>query len=189
MIDEEAIQAKSDQMNAVDFANPVIFKVEKVDYFKGKDQPVHIHMEGYKGRPYKPSKGMLRGLMATQVWGNEESHWKGKLIELYNDPTVKWAGKEHGGIKISAVSGINKPYEFTIALSRNQRELHTFNVLDDNTEVKKEFIVTHYLDDINEAKSDEEISAIVSTVKSEYGASELEQIKEAVVTAREKLKK
>ena len=119
MIDLTAIQAKSDQMNAVDFSHSIIFKVSKVEYFpNSKEQPVWIHFEGYEGRPYKPCKGMLRGLTRNDAWTMDEQSWVGKMMELYCDPSVKWGGKESGGIRISGLSSIKSNIKFPVQLNR-----------------------------------------------------------------------
>jgi len=188
MIDPKALEAKSDQMNAVDLVNPMIFEVEKATFDLKREQPVHIHLVGHKSRPYKPCKGMLRGLASTQVWTMDNEIWAGRLIELYCEPTVKWAGKEVGGIEISAVSHIKEPYRFNVTLNRQQRKIHTFHVLAADTEVKKEFVKTHYVDDIEQCKTDAEIDAIVKLVKDEYGMDHLMELKDDIGKAREALK-
>ena len=188
MIDPQALQAKSDQMNAVDLPGPMIFEVEKATFDLKREQTVHIHLVGHKGRPYKPCKGMLRGLASSQVWTMDNEIWTGRLIELYCEPTVKWAGKEVGGIEISAVSHIEKPYRFNVTLNRQQRRIHTFNVLSGDTEVKKEFLKTHYVDEIQQCKTDAEIDAIVKHVMDEFDKKCLMDLKGDVEKAREALK-
>lgn len=186
MIDPADLQAKSDQMNAVDFVKPMTFRVAKVEYFPRQEQPIRLHLEGYEGRPYKPCKSMLRGFV--QVWGDDETMWVNRLIELYCDPTVKWAGKEAGGIRVSAVSGITEPFELIVQLNKKQRTLHTWNVIPEQQPVVKEFIATHFESDIAESKTNAEIDAIVKTVKLDFGEDALAQIKDAVIKARAALK-
>lgn len=102
----EAMQAKSDQLNAQDIIGyePVLL-ITSVTVTRG-DQPVSVHYHGDNGRPWKPSKGMLRGLSAG--WGPETDNWIGKSVRVYNDETVKWAGKEVGGIRIREMSHIKE---------------------------------------------------------------------------------
>lgn len=102
----EAMQAKSDQLNAQDIIGyePVLL-ITNVTVTRG-DQPVSVHYHGDNGRPWKPSKGMLRGLSAG--WGPETDNWIGKSVRVYNDETVKWAGKEVGGIRIREMSHIKE---------------------------------------------------------------------------------
>lgn len=102
----EAMQAKSDQLNAQDIIGyePVLL-ITSVTVTRG-EQPVSVHYHGDNGRPWKPSKGMLRGLSAG--WGPETDNWIGKSVRVYNDETVKWAGKEVGGIRIREMSHIKE---------------------------------------------------------------------------------
>ena len=188
MIDPKALEAKSDQMNAVDLVNPTVFRVEYATFDMKREQKIHIHLEGYKGRPYKPSKGMARGLVADRVWSLDNELWKGRLIELYCEPTVPWAGKPVGGLRIRAVSDIKEPYRFTVRESRSKSYVHTFEVLTHDTEVKKEFLKTHYVDEIQQCKTDADIDAIVQRVNDEFGKSSLMQLKDDVLKAREALK-
>lgn len=185
MIDQHDLQAKSDQMNAVDLVHPMTFKIERVEYNPKQQQPIKLHLEGYKGRPYKPCKSMLRGL--AHVWSMDEKMWQGRLIELYCDNSVKWAGENAGGIRISAVSGISEPFDLIVRLNRSQREIQTWNVISEDKQVSREFVITHYEADINEAQTDEDITAILKTVKSEFGAEEMHQLKDIALSAREKL--
>ena len=66
--------------------------------------------------------------------------------------------------------------------------IHTFNVLSGDTEVKKEFLKTHYVDEIQQCKTDADIDAIVQRVNDEFGKSSLMQLKDDVLKAREALK-
>lgn len=126
-----AMEAKSDQLNAVDImgAEPVIH-IRDVVVQKG-DQPVSIYYHGDNNRPWKPSKGMVRILAAA--WGRESSEWVGKSAKLYMDPSVRYAGKEVGGIRIRALSDIDKSgLTFTITLNRQQRVPYPVQWLDTN---------------------------------------------------------
>ena len=185
MIELTTIEAKSDQMNAVDFVKPIVFQIDKVDYFpKQQQQNVHLHFKGYQGRPYKPCKSMLRGL--CKVWTMDEQSWVGKKIELFCNPSVKWAGENAGGIRISAVSGISEPFELVVQLNRKQREIQTWAVISDDKEVKAEFVATHFIQDIEESKSDQQIDTILKKVKKSFGADAQLQLKDAVIAARAK---
>ncbi|WP_299078023.1 hypothetical protein [uncultured Paraglaciecola sp.] len=184
MIDMKDLEAKSDQLNAVDFFKPMTFKINRVEYNPRQEQPIKLHLEGFDGRPYKPCKSMLRGLV--QVWSDDEQSWAGKMLELYCEPSVKWAGKETGGIRIKAVSGITAPFDLVVQLNKKQREIQTWDVIPDAQPIVKEFIPTHFEQDINEATSNADLDLIVQTVNNEFGADALAQIKDAVVAARGK---
>lgn len=114
-----ALAAKSDQLNAVDIMGyePII-RIREVKVVKG-DQPVHIYFDGDNNRPWKPSKGMLRILAAA--WGTQSSEWVGKYAQIFMNPTVKYAGKEVGGIQIRGLSDIDRDMNFMLALNRGNR--------------------------------------------------------------------
>lgn len=120
-----ALEAKSDQLNYDDIADTnVVITISEVRVRKG-DQPVWVYFHGCNNRPWKPSKGMIRILAAA--WGRDSSKWVGKSAELYGDKTVRWAGKEIGGIRISALSHINtNGISAMLTVSRGKR--HEFRV-------------------------------------------------------------
>lgn len=101
-----ALEAKSDQLNYDDIADTeVVITISEVAVRKG-DQPVWVYFLGCNNRPWKPSKGMIRIIAAG--WGRDSSKWVGRSVKLYGDKSVKWAGKEIGGIRIRAMSHINR---------------------------------------------------------------------------------
>ncbi len=184
-IDPKDLEAKSDQMNAVDILTPTIFRIVKVDYFPRQSQCMHLHLHGCEGRPYKPCKGMLRGL--AKAWPGEIENWNNHLIELFCEDSVLYAGKEVGGLQVSAVSGVQGDVQFPLTISRTKRVIHTFRALSDDQPVIKEFIKTHHESNINEAKTGAEIDKIVQTVKNEFGLDSLMELKDTVTKARAKL--
>lgn len=100
-----ALEAKSDQLNYDDIADTeVVITISEVRVMKS-DQPVWVFFHGCNNRPWKPSKGMLR-ILAT-AWGRDSSQWAGRSAMLYGDKSVRWAGKEIGGIRIRSLSNIN----------------------------------------------------------------------------------
>jgi hypothetical protein len=115
-----ALEAKSDQLNYDDIADTeVVITISEVQVRKG-DQPVSIYFHGCNNRPWKPSKGMLR-ILAT-AWGRSSSEWVSKSAMLYGDKSVRWAGKEIGGIRIRSLSHINKNgISAMLTVSRGQR--------------------------------------------------------------------
>lgn len=116
-----ALEAKSDQLNAVDImgAEPVI-RVRDVKVQKG-EQPVWIYFDGDNNRPRKPSKGMLR--LLAGAWGRDSKQWIGKYARLYFEPTVKYAGQEVGGIRIRSLSDIDaRGLTFALTINRQKRE-------------------------------------------------------------------
>lgn len=116
-----ALEAKSDQLNAVDImgAEPVI-RIREVKVSKG-EQPVSIYFDGDNNRPWKPSKGMLRILAGA--WGRDSSAWVGRHAKLYFEPSVRYGGQEVGGIRIRSLSDIDaRGLTFALTINRQKRE-------------------------------------------------------------------
>lgn len=127
-----ALEAKSDQLNAVDImgAEPVI-RIREVQVKQG-DQPVSIYFDGDNNRPWKPSKGMLRILAGA--WGRDSKDWVGRYAQLYFEPSVMYAGKEVGGVRIKALSDINKRgLNFSLTINRQKREPYRVPLLEVQT--------------------------------------------------------
>lgn len=122
-------EPRSDQQNYDDVASaPRTVTVEKV-VAGTAEQPVEVHLVEHPGRPYKPSKSMRRVLVAA--WGAESSTYVGRRMTLVGDPTVKFGGIVVGGIKISALSHIDKPLTIALTVTRGKRAPHTINPLPD----------------------------------------------------------
>ncbi len=116
-----ATQAKSDQLNSVDIMGfePVI-TIREVRVQQG-EQPVWVFYHGDNNRPWKPSRGMIRILAAG--WGRDSDGWIGKSVQIFMEPSVKYAGKEVGGVRIRAMSDIpNRGLTCTITINRQKRE-------------------------------------------------------------------
>lgn len=124
-----AIEAKSDQKNADDFlAGPKTFQIERVEVRGGQDQPVWIHLVGEQGKPWKPSKSMTRVLV--QAWGPDGDTYAGRLVTLFRDPEIKWAGEAVGGISVAALSHIDKTFSMKLTVSRGKRKAITVQKLE-----------------------------------------------------------
>jgi hypothetical protein len=128
----DTIIPKSDQINYDDLANGIKRRVKVVSLKRGgDDQPVRVVIEdaatGEKLRDYVPCKSMRRVLIAA--WGDKGADWVGKIAELYGDPSVKWAGEAIGGLRVSAVSGIDKPMTIALTVTRGQRKQITIGAI------------------------------------------------------------
>lgn len=100
------IVAKSDQINAADLigtSRTVVIKEVRIK--AGDDQPVTVLIEGDK-KGFRPCKGVRR--LMVRVWGADASKYIGQSMTLFCDPSVTWAGKEEGGIRVSHMSGIDE---------------------------------------------------------------------------------
>jgi hypothetical protein len=113
--------AKSDQLNADDLIEPITITITRVDKVSSKDQPVNIHSEGRQ--PFKPCLTMRRMLIAA--WGKYKDQWVGQSMVVYCDPEVLWAGKAQGGIRVSHVTGIDKPISKMLAVTRGRKAVFT----------------------------------------------------------------
>ena len=116
----KTIEPKSDQLNADDLiAGAKTIEVTKVTGGENEQQPISIFFKGDDGKPYKPCKTMRR--LLVQLWGYDATTFVGRKMTLYRDDSVKWAGVEVGGIRISHVSHIEKPTDVLITVSRSAR--------------------------------------------------------------------
>lgn len=126
----ESIAPKSDQINFEDLAitGPQTFTVKEVT--KGSaEQPFDFHLVEIPGRAYRPSKTMRRVIVAA--WGPDTKNYPGRRLTLYGDPEVKFGGQKVGGIKISALSHIDKPLSLNLTVTRSKRAPHTVQPLPD----------------------------------------------------------
>lgn len=121
------IKPKSDQLNADDLiAGPITVTVQAVNVYESPDQPVSVIIgNGYQ--PYKPCKSMRRLMIA--VWGKHDSDWIGQSMTLFNDPSVTWAGAAVGGIRISHMTGLTKPFSVALTATRGKRKPYTVEPL------------------------------------------------------------
>jgi len=106
-----AAKARTDQLNADDlrFIDGMIVKIVRVRYLgEGKEQPLHLHLQGFDGRPYKPCKTMIRMLLVG--WGKNGQRYVGRYLRLYRDPDVSFGDQgKVGGIRISHCSDLGGP--------------------------------------------------------------------------------
>lgn len=124
----EAIIPRSDQLNSDDLiAGPITIKITEVTIRGGQEQPVSIHFEGDNGKPYKSCKSMNRVLVAA--WGPDAKLYAGRSMTLYRDPSVKWAGMEVGGIRISHLSDIEAPMTMALTATKGSRKPYTVHPL------------------------------------------------------------
>lgn len=126
-----ALVAKSDQLNASDLTgSPIVATIKAVR--KGDaTKPVIIDLEGMGGRPWKPSKGMLR--VIAHAWKNESDVWIGRHVKLVNNPDVIYAGEPVGGVEVVAMSHIDGPFTIPVRISQKKVKQHHVDVLAEPT--------------------------------------------------------
>src|SRR5699024_8417118 len=107
-----AIQPRWDERNCPDsLSGAAVSTIGRTeDYRDEKGQPrVAIHMVEYPGRPFKASKTNVK-LLAI-AWGEDDTDWPGRRVQLSADPTVTYGGKAVGGICVTALAHL--PQRFT----------------------------------------------------------------------------
>ena len=93
------------------------------------EQPVNVELVEFPGKPFKPAKSVRRVLAAA--WGTDASKWTGRRLTIYGDPSVRYGGKEVGGLRVSHVSHIDKPLTVALTVTRGKRAPFTVQPLPD----------------------------------------------------------
>lgn len=124
-----AAAPRSDQQNYEDYiAGPKTVTISEIR--RGSDeQPVEVHLVEFPGRPFKPSKTVLRIFIIG--WGPETDAWVGRRATLFGDPTVKWGGVAVGGVRVSHLSNIDKPFKVALTETRGKKQMHSIDPLPD----------------------------------------------------------
>lgn len=154
------LEPNSDQLDAVELVgSPRTFVIESVS--RGNtEQPVNIHLVGFP-RPWRPGKSMRRVLAAC--WGTDAALYVGRRVTLYCDPDVMFGKDRVGGVRVSALSHIDKPKRIPLLISRGKSASYTVDPLpDEPTPV---------------ALTDDEIDAATTTdeLRALWGAASPEQ--------------
>ncbi|MCW2901848.1 MAG: RoPhREQ2 gp58 [Streptosporangiaceae bacterium] len=127
----ETIAPRSDQMNSDDLmSGPRTFTITEVRKTGSEDQPVAIYLAEFPAdRPFKPSKSMRRVMVAA--WTKDASTYVGKRLTLYRDETVRFGGQDVGGIRIQAMSHLDKPLKLALTVSKGKRAPYVVQPLAD----------------------------------------------------------
>ena len=124
----KTIIPKSDQLNADDLiAGSKIIKIRDIKGGSDDAQPVNIYFYGDNNKPFKPCKSVRRILV--QLWGADGLQYIGRRLTIFRDDTVKWAGVEIGGIRISHASHIAESTRVLVTTAKNKRVPMTIEVL------------------------------------------------------------
>lgn len=128
----DTVIPKSDQINADDLVTgPRTFTISEVRKSGNAEQPVDIYLAEFpKGRPFKPSKSMLRVMIAA--WGKDASTYTGRRFTLYRDPEVTFGPDKVGGIRISHMTGIEKRLIVPLTVTRGKRRPYVVEPLADD---------------------------------------------------------
>jgi hypothetical protein len=118
---------KSDQINADDLiGGDMLITIRDVQIKGGQEQPVSIYFDG-SDKAFRPCKSMSRVLVAA--WGPDAKAYVGRSLQLYRDPTVKWAGMEVGGIRIRAMTDIQRDMTMALTATKGSRKPYTVKPL------------------------------------------------------------
>jgi hypothetical protein len=124
----KTIIPKSDQLNADDLiAGARTIKIRDLKAGADEQQPVSIYFYGDDNKPFKPCKSVRRVLV--QLWGADASKFIGRRLTLYRDTSVKYAGVEVGGIRVSHASHIEQPKTVLVTMAKSSRRPFTIEVL------------------------------------------------------------
>ena len=124
----ESIEARSDQINADDLlGGPQTYTIREV--IAGKAESPFDFMLVETDRAYRPSKTMRR--VIVNAWGPEASNYAGRRLTVYREPSIMFGGQKVGGIRISAMSHIDKRVEVLAQVTRGKREKFTVDPLPD----------------------------------------------------------
>lgn len=123
----KALVAKSDQLNASDLTGSPIVATIKGTRKGDSTKPVIVDLVGMDGRPWKPSKGMLR--VVAHAWGTESDVWVGRSVKLVNNPEVIYGGEPVGGVEVVAMSHLDAPFTIPVRISQKKVKQHHVEVL------------------------------------------------------------
>lgn len=124
----KTIIPKSDQLNADDLiSGSKTIKIRDIKGGSDEAQPVSIYFYGDNNKPFKPCKSVRRILV--QLWGADGLQYIGRRVTIFRDDTVKWAGVEIGGIRVSHASHIAEATRVLVTTAKNNRKPMNIDVL------------------------------------------------------------
>lgn len=122
-------EPRSDQWNADDFVGgPRVFTIAGVKP-GAAEQKYDVELVEGEGRAWRPPLTMLRLLIAA--WGDDATEWVGRRVQLYRDPEITFGRDKVGGIRIAALSHLDKPLSVALTATRGKRAMHTVQPLAD----------------------------------------------------------
>lgn len=190
----DTIVPKSDQMNAEDLlSGPRTFTITEVR-ISDAEQPVWIYLAEHP-QPWKPAKTVRKLLVLG--WGPDQTTYIGRRVTLFNDETIKWAGKPVGGIRMSHMSHIKKKITANLSETKGRRAPHVVEPLTDVAPAKAPGPLDQLVWAMNAAKigKDDRLDYCRNIVQHELGsaadltpdemATVVESLQEAIAYERE----
>ncbi|WP_170228539.1 hypothetical protein [Nesterenkonia populi] len=145
-------------------AGPVTVTISEVTRGNA-EQPVNVHLHEFPGRPFKPSKSMRR--VMAQAWGTDGEQYTNRILTLYRDPTVKFAGEAIGGIRISEISHIDKPLKVALTVTRGKRQMVTVKPI--STKPQEQTISAEAWGDLQKIAADQEVENLPAWISEQLG--------------------
>lgn len=168
----ESIAARSDQVNADDLAGgPQTVTIREV--IKGKAESPFDFLLVEIDRAYRPNKTMRRVIVAA--WGKDTKAYAGRRLTLYREPTIQFAGKDVGGIRISAMSHLTEQFKDKFQTKRGVREEFIIQPLPDAATVSPAATV------------DPETERSLADLRARYEASADEVERAGILAERDRL--
>lgn len=124
------IAPKSDQLNADDLvAGRLTTRVVDIEQKDSETQPIWIYLESHPGRPWRPCLTQRR--LLVKCWGpGTNKSYVGRTVELMCDPKVIYAGAAVGGVRVYALSHIEKDEWVAVSESKNKRTQYLVRKID-----------------------------------------------------------
>lgn len=130
----QSIEPRSDQINSDDLiTGPITYTIREV--IGGKAESPFDFMLVETERAYRPSKTMRRVIVAG--WGPKAEAYAGRRLTIYREPSIKFGGQTVGGIRISAMSHLEKRVEVMLQTSRGKREKFVVDPLPEPTTAER----------------------------------------------------
>lgn len=120
----EFLTIKTDRFNYEHFiSGPKTLKVSRLGKKVDQGKPrLLVFFEGHEDTPYWVPLGMAKCIASPDGWGESPfADWVGRSMTLFGEPTVQYGGKELGGVRVSHLSHIEKPYTTKISIRRGVR--------------------------------------------------------------------
>lgn len=124
-------EPRSDQYNADDLIGGSRIVTVAGVRVGTAEQKYDIVLAGEE-RVWRPPLTVLRILIAA--WGDDSTAWVGRRAEIYRDPGVTFGKEQTGGIRIRALSHIDKRLSVALTEKRGKRKMHVIEALTDAPE-------------------------------------------------------
>ncbi|GAA1881715.1 hypothetical protein [Williamsia serinedens] len=176
-----AAAPRSDQINADDLmSGPKVVTID--DVRRGSsEQPIEIVTREFgPDRPYRPGKSMIRVLITA--WGKEASTYKGRRLMLYRDPDITFGREKVGGIRISAMSHLDKKLVLALTVTRGKRAPYVVEPLAEQPAPDYESAQNR----VAETTDLDELRAIYADMKAD-GTDQAKQVMAAVMARKDAL--